>query len=29
FDTPMRMGRRISLEIKRAMGASKIGLITT
>jgi len=29
FDTPMSMGRRISLEIKRAMGASKIGLITT
>ncbi len=29
FDTPMSMGRRISLEIKRAIRSSKIGLITT
>ena len=29
FDTPMSMGRRISLEIKRAIKSSKIGLITT
>ncbi|TVP41357.1 5-formaminoimidazole-4-carboxamide-1-(beta)-D-ribofuranosyl 5'-monophosphate synthetase [Candidatus Nitrosocosmicus arcticus] len=29
FDTPMSMGRRISLEIKRAIGSSKIDLITT
>jgi 5-formaminoimidazole-4-carboxamide-1-(beta)-D-ribofuranosyl 5'-monophosphate synthetase len=29
FDTPMSMGRRISLEIKRATRSSKIGLITT
>jgi 5-formaminoimidazole-4-carboxamide-1-(beta)-D-ribofuranosyl 5'-monophosphate synthetase len=29
FDTPMSMGRRISLEIKRAIRSSKVGLITT
>ena len=29
FETPMSMGRRISLEIKRAIESSKIGLITT
>ena len=29
FDTPMSMGRRISLEIKRAIRSSKIRLITT
>lgn len=29
FDTPMSMGRRISLEIKRAIESSKMGLITT
>ena len=29
FETPMSMGRRISLEIKRANESSKIGLITT
>src|SRR4029079_1865113 len=29
FETPMSMGRRISLEIKRAMEASRMDLITT
>ena len=29
FDTPMSMGRRISLEIKESIRSSKIGLITT
>ena len=29
FETPMSMGRRISLEIKRAIESSKMGLITT
>lgn len=29
FDTPMSMGRRISLEINRAIESSKMGLITT